>query len=242
MRINDVLPFFPCMTEGVTMSNPDETRRLRRALLKLLAGASLGGTAAGRAAAQSAEPVQGVRALEGDVRINGRPASPGTPVRPGDSVATGGGANAMIVVGRNAYLARENSRIEIPGRNYFVDSLRLLTGKLLCVFASGEPRRIVTPSATIGIRGTGAYLEAEAERTYFCLCYGSAEVESMNGMARDSYSTTHHESPRYLYNNRQERVMEAAGVINHTDAELIMLEALVGRTPPDAFMSSPVRY
>ena len=226
----------------VTMPNPDDSLRLRRALLKALAGAALAGTAAGRASAQSSAPVQGIRAVEGDVRINGRPAAIGTPVRPGDSVATGGGASAMIVVGRNAYLAREDSRIEIPGSNYFIDSLRLLTGKLLCVFANGERRRIITPSATIGIRGTGAYLESESTRTYFCLCYGSAEVESMNGMARDTYSTTHHESPRYLYNNRQERVMEAAGFINHTDAELIMLEALVGRTPPDAFMNSPVRY
>ena len=216
--------------------------RLRRALLKLLAGTGIAGALPGRASAQSTLPIQGVRALEGDIRINGRPAGPVTPVRPGDSVATGGGPVATIVVGRNAYLARENSRIEIPGNNYFVDVLRLLTGKLLCVFASGEPRRIVTPSATIGIRGTGAYLESEAERTYFCLCYGSAEVESMNGMARDTYSTTHHESPRYLYANRQERVMEAAGVINHTDAELIMLEALVDRTPPDAFMNSSPRY
>lgn len=225
------------------MTEPqDESLRLRRALLKILAGSGLASAIPGRASAQSGTPVQGIRALEGDVRINGRPAAAGTPVRPGDSVATGGGANAMIVVGRNAYLARENSRIEIPGNNYFLDSLRLLTGKLLAVFANGEPRRIITPSATIGIRGTGAYLESEPERTYFCLCYGSADVESMNGMARDSYSTTHHESPRYLYSNRQERVMEAAGVINHTDAELIMLEALVGRTPPGAFMNSPVRY
>ena len=74
--------------------------------------------------------------------------------------ASGSGANAMIVVGRNAYLARENSRIEIPGNNYFLDSLRLLTGKLLAVFANGEPRRIVTPSATIGIRGTDFIVDA----------------------------------------------------------------------------------
>jgi len=28
----------------------------------------------------------------------------------------------------------------------------------------------------IGIRGTGAYIEAEPTRTYFCLCYGTADV------------------------------------------------------------------
>ena len=35
---------------------------------------------------------------------------------------------------------------------------------------------IKPPNATIGIRGTGAYIEVHEGRTYFCLCYGKAEV------------------------------------------------------------------
>jgi hypothetical protein len=31
-------------------------------------------------------------------------------------------------------------------------------------------------------------------------------------------------------------------VSNHTDAELILLESLVGRAPPPSFMQSPFRY
>jgi hypothetical protein len=31
-------------------------------------------------------------------------------------------------------------------------------------------------------------------------------------------------------------------VSNHTDAELILLESLVGRTPPSTFMDSPFKY
>jgi len=96
----------------------------------------------------------------------------------------------------------------------------------------------VTPNATIGIRGTGAYLEAEAARTYFCLCYGTADVATADGKVKDSYSTTHHESPRYLYGDGRKDAMTAARVVNHTDAELIMLEALVGRTPPREVMDS----
>ena len=118
----------------------------------------------------------------------------------------------------------------------------MLTGRLLSVFATGHPRRILTPSATIGIRGTGGYIEAQRGRTYFCLCYGAADIASANGSATDSYTTTHHESPRYIYGDRRADAIVPANVANHTDDELIMLEALVGRRPSQAFMDSPQKY
>ena len=110
------------------------------------------------------------------------------------------------------------------------------------VFATGGERKLVTPSAVIGIRGTGAYMESQRGRTYFCLCYGAADIASADGKVKDSYSTTHHESPRYIYGDRREQAIIPASVSNHTDAELIMLEALVGRSPPQGFMDSPIRY
>ena len=123
-----------------------------------------------------------------------------------------------------------------------LDAVRLLSGRLLSVFGKGGPRQLVTSTATVGIRGTGAYMEAEALRTYFCLCYGSVELTTARGDARDVYSTEHHESPRYVYNDGRARPIVMANVANHTDDELIMLEALVGRTPPPSFMFSPYRY
>ena len=59
---------------------------------------------------------------------------------------------------------------------------------------------------------------------------------------RATYTTTHHESPRYIYNDGRKNAIASAAVVNHTDSELIMLESLVGRTPPPAFMDSPYRY
>jgi hypothetical protein len=43
-----------------------------------------------------------------------------------------------------------------------------------------------------------------------------------------SYETTHHEKPVWIDGG----IMKAAGVINHTDAEVILLEALAGRQSP----------
>jgi hypothetical protein len=212
----------------------------RRALLKLAAGIGLP-AAFGRALAQTSAK-QGVRTVQGDMRINGRPAEPGALVHPGDTIVLANGALATFVVGQDAFLIRGNSRAELIGSGLLVSALQLVTGKLLGVFGSGGERRLVTATATIGIRGTGAYIEAEPTRTYFCLCYGTADVAATMGGARESYSTRHHESPRYIYGDGRKRAIVPASVANHTDSELILLESLVGRSPPQSFMDSPVRY
>ena len=176
------------------------------------------------------------------MRINGKPAEPGTLVRPGDTIVLGSGALAAFVVGEDAFLMRGNSRAELMGSGLLVSALQLVTGKLLGVFGRGGERRLVTATATIGIRGTGAYIEAEPRRTYFCLCYGTADVAATMGGARESYSTRHHDSPRYIYGDGRKRAIVPASVANHTDSELILLESLAGRSPPQSFMDSPVRY
>src|SRR6266581_2518090 len=165
-------------------------RARRRALLALAAGIGLP-AALGRALAQTSAK-QGVRTVQGDMRINGKPAEVGTVVRPGDAIVLGDGAVATFVVGQDAFLMRGNSRAELIGSGLLVSALQLVTGKLLGVFGSGGERRLVTSTASIGIRGTGAYIEAEPRRTYFCLCYGTAEVAATMGGARESY----HAPPR----------------------------------------------
>jgi hypothetical protein len=215
-------------------------RARRRALLLFAAGIGL--PAAVRLALAQSSAKQGVRTVQGDMRINGKPAEVGTLVRPGDAIVLGDGAVATFVVGQDAFLMRGNSRAELIGSGVLVSALQLVTGKLLGVFGSGRERRLVTATASIGIRGTGAYMEAETARTYFCLCYGTADVAATMGGARESYSTRHHESPRYIYGDGRERAIVPASVANHTDSELILLESLVGRSPPESFMDSPVRY
>ncbi|MCX7152716.1 MAG: hypothetical protein NT115_09380 [Proteobacteria bacterium] len=222
-----------------SLSHPDSDTR-RRMLLGLLAGGLSLPAVLRQALAQQGPALQGLRSVQGDVRVNGQPAAQGTLVLPGDTVSTARGAMAMFVVGQDAYLMREDSRAELTGVAQIVDVLRLATGRLMGVFGKGGDRRIVTPSATIGIRGTGAYLEAEDGRSYFCLCYGSAEIATTDGAARDAYSTRHHDSPRYIYGDGRANAIVSASVSNHTDAELIMLEALTGRQPPQSVLDGPM--
>ena len=189
-----------------------------------------------RALAMGAVPVNpGIQRITGTVMVNDGPARQGMPVRGGDTVSTGSSSQVIYVVGSDAFLQREDSRVSF-GRGAAAPFLRVLTGKLLSVFGTGA-REVAIPAATIGIRGTGCYIEAGAHRSYFCLCYGTVELRPANERALE-YQTTQHENPLWIENGATSR----AGVINHTDDELILLEQLVGRWPPFYNAPDPIPY
>ena len=121
-----------------------------------------------------------IRDLVGEVKVNNRKVGKRSSVYPGDTVETGSGAMIAFVVGNDAYVLRENARLELEGGNKdtFARALRLLTGGLLAVFGkSSTTRQLHTQTVTAGIRGTGIYMESEPSRTYFCTCYGAVEFE-----------------------------------------------------------------
>jgi hypothetical protein len=183
----------------------------------------------------------GLVMLKGKVLVDGNAASAGTVVKPGDSVVTAPGGLAVFVVGKDAFLLRESSELLTAGSRALITSMRLVTGKLLSVFGRGRCT-ITTPTATIGIRGTGIYIEVEPERTYVCTCYGVVDLQARNmPAARETVRTIHHDAPRYIYAHGAMpiKMIEVAPVVNHSDAELIMLEALVGREPPFVGLGEP---
>lgn len=216
------------------MNDPVENAR-RDWLRRLAAGGALGGAGLvgwiARALAKGDLGGQeGVVRLDGTATVGGRPARVGTAVALGERVATGPGSQAVVVIGKDAFLLRANTIIETRAREGVLSNLLVTTGKVLSVFAK-KPLSIKASHATIGIRGTGAYLEVDASSVYFCLCYGEALVEGP-GMADKLVKTTHHEQPLLLSEDGGVMQAQAGPFRNHTDAELIMLESLVGREPP----------
>ncbi len=178
--------------------------------------------------------VEGVYKLKGDVRINGIKVKTGDLVKSGDTVAAGSNSYAVFVIAKDAFLIRENTRVLVSGNGLLIEGLRILTGKALSVFKPGN-KRIQTAMATIGIRGTAVYVEAHDDHTYVCTCYGTVDISSdLTGRLLETVKTTKHDSPRFIYPGDSERLIEPAPVINHTNEELIMLESLVGRSPPFA--------
>ncbi|MBI1942425.1 MAG: FecR domain-containing protein [Betaproteobacteria bacterium] len=193
-----------------------------------------------RAALAQDAIAKGVHGVKGRPLVNGRDVKPGMPVRAGDTVTTDAKGELVFVVGRDAMLLRRNSRIEVQGEKgaLVAAGLRVLTGAILSVFAPGAGKRLQTPTATIGIRGTGIYVEAEKHRTYVCTCYGTAELAAAaDPGAREVVTTRHHDEPRYIMAKGAPQMLMKAPVVNHTDAELTLLEALVGRKPP--FLAQP---
>lgn len=228
-------------------AGPRESRR-RFVQAALAAGALVPSGVAGLIGSALAQgnAKQGVHRLRGTVRVNGEVATKRTLVKPGDAVSTGPNSFATFVIGQDAFLVRSNSRVEVSGSQLLVNVVRVVTGKLLSVYAKGPPREIVGVTATIGIRGSGAYMETGADRTYFCLCYGEADiVPTAAPDQQETVRTIHHDEPRFIYPAGRDRAIEKAPVINHRDAELILLESLVGRVPPfvdtDEYQSG-VRY
>jgi hypothetical protein len=173
----------------------------------------------------------GVARLEGAATVNGRDAKIGTPVGIGDRIATARGSQAVIVVGSDAFLLRSQTTIEIGGSQGVLSEVLIGAGKVLSVF-SKKPVSLKAASATIGIRGTGAYVELNPEAVYFCLCYGEALIEGPGMASAREVKTTHHESPLLLRDDGGIMKVEPGPFQNHSDAELILLESLVGREPP----------
>lgn len=209
----------------------------REWLLGTAAGAAAiaGGMALLREALAADAVKKGVARVTGEARIGDHPAKPGMEVKPGDVVTAGPRSEVVFVVGRDAFMARAGSRIELTGSatQAAIAGLRVVTGALLSVFEPGRPKRIQTATATIGIRGTGIYIEVDKKRTYACTCYGEAELVPVDEPKEaEVVRTKHHDQPRYIYAKGMPRMIEQAPVVNHTDAELILIESLVGRKVP----------
>lgn len=216
------------------------TRSHRRRLLGSLTGSALIAALSPRAlqaavATLSSQRANDVVRLRGTLAVNGKPATPGTPISVGDVLATGADSEAVVHLAGDAFLLRSRTQLQLAAGDGGLRSVLVMAGRVLAVFARRPPDRsldVRIPAATIGIRGTGMYLELGRRRSYFCLCYGTAVVSGSSMAAPVTIETRHHESPVWLdAGGRAMRVMPAP-FRNHTDDELVLLEALTGREPP----------
>ena len=178
--------------------------------------------------------------VQGKVLVDGQPATSDTRVTANSMVQTGKDSEVVYAVGETAHLQRSESEVTLETKeadSMVVSGLRVLTGKILSVFPSGRPVRMTTKNASIGIRGTGVYMESDPEQTYFCTCYGTADIESASDpTSRETVVSRHHERPLYILTGEQPgQNIRPAPFIDHTDQELMLIEALVGRAPPFVF-------
>ena len=175
--------------------------------------------------------------LDGEVRVNDQQADLSTRIRTGDTVKTGRDSEVVFAVGSDSFILRSNTQMEIEGSSFFVSALRLLTGSMLSVFGtrnSNQQLTVNSATATMGIRGTGIYMEAEPDLTYLCTCYGHVAVASTaDANDEEIIVAEHHDAPKYISNQASKGThIRPAPFKNHTDAELKVIEAIVGREVP----------
>lgn len=230
----------------IPKNEPDDPRR--EFLVRLLAAGlyAVGGTTLvsrpalagllGRVPRQL-PPGRSIYDLKGSVTVNGRPATLDTVIGPNDLIETGPNSQLIYVVGKDAFIVRDNSRLQLSGDGggAVVSALRLVTGKLLSVFGKTE-HRISTTTATIGIRGTGVYVESQPDESYVCTCYGVTDLAAVADPAStETIESLHHDAPRYILADAAPgQHIRPAPFKNHTDLELMLIEELVGRSPPFA--------
>ncbi len=187
---------------------------------------------------------QSIYFLSGKVTVNGMDATIQTRIVPGDTVETGPTSEVIFVVNSHSMIVRANSRLVIEAGKktglgaLFITGLRVLSGRLLSV-SRDTSMQVRTATATIGIRGTGFYIESDPEQTYFCTCYGVTEVAAnADPTSRETVAAQHHDRPLYILGKADAgRSIRDAPFINHTDQELTLIETLVGRTPPFVFLN-----
>jgi len=191
---------------------------------------------------------QSIYDLRGEVLVNGKPANMNTVIGHSDRIETAKDGQLIFVVGKDAFLMRGASKLELSGDDsLLVSGLRLVSGALLSVFGKKQ-HHFSTATATIGIRGTGLYVEAQEDLSYVCTCYGTTDIAALNDPAsQETIVSQHHDAPRYiLADGTSGQRIRRAPFKNHTDLELALIEALVGRTPPfnlfDEGYGSPRRY
>ena len=229
----------------MTMEDPNAEARRRFLIHALGAGLfSAGASPALWAQAQQLAAVPGplpagrsVFSLNGTATVNGTPANLQTRIAPGDEIVTGPNSRIIFAVESDAFLWRSSSRMRIEGSSTIISAVRMFTGALLSVFGRRkQPLRLNTTVATIGIRGTGIYVEDSPDESYVCTCYGETLIQSVDDpSSSETIVSRQHDAPRYVAAaGASGGRIRPAPFINHEDEELALIEALVGREPPFA--------
>ena len=164
--------------------------------------------------------------------INGSRLLPGQTIQTGDQLQTGPAASLVFALGNASFRVRQNSMmtVERGATLSIVSLLRIVTGGVVSVWNKGGNRTIVTPTLTAGIRGTGVYTEVlplQNNRTYFCNCYGTVDLDA--GGSKAQSQSDYHQSFWADADEKNGSKLSEAKFLDHTDEELEFLARLINQ-------------
>lgn len=191
--------------------------------------------AAGWAAAEEASIVY----VEGDVTLNGKPASVGDQVAPGATIKTESDAVCQVVFNRKNIVHITGNTILTFDPQVLSRGATLQKGAIAMVLrnlgpfgsAPGELRfKIRTSTAVAGVRGTCFFVKVEDENnTFVCCCNGSLHLEGAAGEFTQNIAGSHHREVRVSRSGNGTSV-SAAPLLYHTDADVEAIAARIGET------------
>lgn len=183
------------------------------------------------------EVVSEVHELRGTVRVNGQAVTWRTRFKPGDRIVCGNDGYLVFIHGDDAFMLRSRSELVVGPRAddpQRIGLFNLVTGALGAVFRKKSGfRQVKTQLATIGIRGTGIYVETRGDGTYFCTCWGAVDIQANdNPNDREQIESRKH-TPRLIGTKVVDGSrVKLAAFETHTDEEMDILEKCVGRRSP----------
>lgn len=173
-----------------------------------------------------------IHELQGTATVNKKPLTRASSIKNGDEIVVSSDGKLVFSIGEDAFLVRGGSTLQVytEENSVLVSGLRLVNGAILGVYGKRKSAtRIFTATATIGIRGTAVYAAVTPEKLYTCTCYGHTDL--IVGLEKADVIATHHNAHVVSTGKNGNSQMKTFEVIDHSDDELRMLEALVGRKP-----------
>ena len=168
----------------------------------------------------------------GEVFIDGMPLKNVKQLKLNATIETKPNASVRFSIHKNAFLLKESTRVRFSHKkNGVLEGIEVLNGALLGVFDKGK-KTIKTPTVTAGLRGTGVFVRARKNYTYFCDCYGKVDiVGTKHKHLYKELNTKNHGAFEFFNIGEKHLLVTPQKALEHTNEQLRFLESLVGRVP-----------
>ena len=175
--------------------------------------------------------------LEGDVTLNGAPASVGDAVRAGDTLQTAADAlceivfNARNIVHMTAGTVLKFDASQLSrGATLQKGAIAMVLRNLAALQGSEVRFSIKTSTTVAGVRGTCFFVKVEDENnTFICCCNGAIRVEGAGREFSQNLTSPHHQEVRISRSSTGLSV-GAAPMLYHGDGDVEAIAARIGES------------
>ena len=173
--------------------------------------------------------------LEGDVTVDGAPASVGDPIVAGATVRTAADALCEVVFNTRNIVHMTGGTVLTFDPNQLSRGATLQKGAIAMVLRNlaavkgSQVRFSIKTSTTVaGVRGTCFFVKVEDnDNTFICCCNGAIHLDGDGGAFAQNLTSSHHQEVR-ITRAQSGLSVGAAPMLYHTDADVEAIAARIG--------------